>query len=308
MELGFKNLDEKKQESAKKSFNFHKKARRFEDYALILYFTGFVAVTIWLGLKSISDRTYLTRFLQGLAFVIALLAIYFGWEHFLNWLFVTVFRSQNNEKLPNVSKRSLRNVLNAMNGNIGGLIWDVLWGCVLFSALVAGASVGSLTWENVSNIGGEMCLIYAGGYVLFRVIHKRRNLIKRMLKYTIEYYNYGNGKVYSEYVDWSLKENMLLCCKQYVLTKEFFMGYAHSDIWFYPVVIPRDFIAEAEIRGALYSDSRVTLSKAILACKLNNGKVIDFYLSRLNGSKMAIELLQKHGFEFTVRNDMVEYQ
>lgn len=308
MQLGFHDLEEEKQKEAKNNVDFHRKARSFEAYLLYVLLGMWIVGTCYMGIKAISDRSYLSRFLQSLIALIVICGICFAWKYVLDWLFSWVFKRQNTEKLPKQSKRSLKNVLNDMNGNIALMIWEIFWGIIVFSALLVAGMEKALSTEAVAGYGSKMLIAFFVGYVIFQMIHKRRNLTKRLLQNTVGYYNYGDGKLYAEYVDWSLRENMLLCCKQYVLTKEFFLGYAHSDIGFCPVAIPREFIKEAEVRLALSADSKVSISRAVLACKLCNGKVIDFYLSRYQGSGLAIELLQKHGFSFAVRSDVVEYQ
>ena len=308
MQLGFHDLDEEKQKKAKNNVEFHRKARSFEEYLLYVLLGVWVVGTCFMGIKAISDRSYLSRFLESLIALCVTCGICFAWKYFLDWLFSWVFKRQNTEKLPKQSMRSLKSVLNYMNGNIALMIWEIFWGIIVFSALLVAGMEKALSIQAVVGYGSKMLIVFFAGYVLFHIIHKRRDLTKRLLKNTVDYYNYGDGTQYAAYVDWSLRENILLCCKQYVLTKEFFLGYAHSDIGFCPVAIPREFIKEAEVRMALSADSKVSVSKAILACKLCNGKVIDFYLSRYQGSRLAVELLQRHGFSFTVRNDVVEYQ
>lgn len=308
MQLGFHDLDEEKQKKAKNNVEFHRKARSFEEYLLYVLLGVWVVGTCFMGIKAISDRSYLSRFLESLIALCVTCGICFAWKYFLDWLFSWVFKRQNTEKLPKQSMRSLKSVLNYMNGNIALMIWEIFWGIIVFSALLVAGMEKALSIQAVAGYGSKMLIVFFAGYVLFHIIHKRRDLTKRLLKNTVDYYNYGDGTQYAAYIDWSLRENILLCCKQYVLTKEFFLGYAHSDIGFCPVAIPREFIKEAEVRMALSADSKVSVSKAILACKLCNGKVIDFYLSRYQGSRLAVELLQKHGLSFTVRNDVVEYQ
>ncbi|MBQ6696238.1 MAG: hypothetical protein IJN16_06000 [Lachnospiraceae bacterium] len=308
MQLGFQNLDEEEQKKAKKNVDFHRKTRTFEGYLLLAFLIGWIVLTGWMGIKAISDRSYLSRFLESLIALVVTVGICVAFKYFLDWLFSAVFKSQNTEKLPKQSRRSLRNVLNYMNGNIALLVWEISWGIIVFSALLVVVMEKAFRLQAVVSYGSKILLIFLVGYVLFHALHKRRDLTKRLLQNTVGYYNYGDGKLYAEYVDWSIRENLLLCCKQYVLTKEFFLGYAHTDIGFCPVAIPREFVKEAEVRMALSADSKTSVSRAILACKLCNGKVINFYLSRFQGSYMAVELLHKHGFEFTVRNDVVEYR
>ena len=308
MQLGFHDLDEEKQKKAKNNVEFHRKARSFEEYLLYVLLGVWVVGTCFMGIKAISDRSYLSRFLESLIALCVTCGICFAWKYFLDWLFSWVFKRQNTEKLPKQSMRSLKSVLNYMNGNIALMIWEIFWGIIVFSALLVAGMEKALSIQAVAGYGSKMLIVFFAGYVLFHIIHKRRDLTKRLLKNTVDYYNYGDGAQYAAYVDWSLRENMLLCCKQYVLTNEFFLGYAHSDIGFCPVAIPREFIKEAEVRMVLSANSKVSVSRAVLACKLCNGKVIDFYLSRYQGSRLAVELLQKHGLSFTVRNDVVEYQ
>ena len=136
-----------------------------------------------------------------------------------------------------------------------------------------------------------------------------------MLKWTRRYYNYGDekqGELFKEYVEWSLKKSMLLNCQSIVLTNEFLLGSADSYTFFYPVAIPRDFIKEAELR-MVYSHERsksttVNICEAVLACRLNNEKIVNFYLARNKGVEMVVACLQKSGFKFTTRTDMVEYR
>lgn len=308
MQLGFQDLKEEEQKKAKKHMDFHKKTRSAEMYLIYVLMGMWAAGTCFMGIKAISDKSYLSRFLESLIALSVTCGICFAWKYVLELLFEWVFKRQNTEKLPKQSMRSLKSVLNYMNGNIALMIWEIFWGIIVFSALLVAGMEKALSIQTVAGYGSKMLIVFFTGYVLFHIIHKRRDLTMRLLKNTIDYYNYGDGIQYAAYVDWSFRENMLLCCKQYVLTKEFFLGYAHTDIGFYPVAIPREFIKEAEVRMALSADSKVSVSKAVLACKLCNGKVIDFYLSRYQGSSLAVKLLQKHGFPFTVRNDVVEYQ
>lgn len=308
MQLGFHDLKEEEQKKAKEHVDFHKKTRSAEMYLIYVLLGFWAAGTCFMGIKAISDRSYLSRFLESLIALCATCGICFAWKYFLDWLFAWVFKRQNTEKLPKQSERSLKHVLSHMNGNIALMIWEIFWGIIVFSALLVAGMEKALSIQAVVGYGGKMLFVFLIGCVLFQWLHRRRDLTKRLLQNTVGYYNYGDGTQYAAYVDWSLRENMLLCCKQYVLTNEFFLGYAHSDIGFCPVAIPREFIKEAEVRMVLSANSKVSVSRAVLACKLCNGKVIGFYLSRYQGSRLAVELLQRHGFSFTVRNDVVEYQ
>lgn len=306
--LGFKEIDKKRQENRKNNFLLSRKLRKWEMGLVIIIFGALGINTGRMGIKAIKDTEYVKPFLQSLGFLVGLLAICFGTVFFLEWLFNFVFMKQNTEKLPMQSNRSLRKILNQMNGSIPLIVWNVGWGCIVFTALIMGIGEHLMTIENIVTVGGNMLKVYLVGYVIFRFIHSRRNLTKRMLRYTKEVYNYGDGKVYAEYIDWSIREHLLLACKQYMLTDEFFLGYAYSDMGFAPIAIPREFIKNAEVRMAYTADSQMSTSKSILACQLYNGKVVDFYLSRFEGNQMAVDLLRKKGFQFTIRTDMVEYQ
>lgn len=307
-QLGFKEIDEKRQKDRKDDFLFHKKMNRWERFIVVFIFGVFTVATIRLGIKAIADISYMSQFILALSCLVVMLVIAFGTERFLDWLFRFVFSRQNTEKLPKQSQRTLRWILNRMSGRVGVVLWNVMWGCIVFSALIVAVGEKLLTIDNLITAEGKIIIIYIIGYAVLSIIYSRRDLTNRMTKNTKNFYNFGDDKKYAEYVDWSIREHLLLACKQYVLTEEFLLGYAQGDVGFYPVAIPREFIKASEVRIALTADSKNITSKAIMACLLCNGKVVDFYLSRYVGNRMAVDLLKKRGFEFTVREDRVEYQ
>lgn len=315
MNLGYKELDENEQKLAKSSFTFHTRMRKIELVFLMVLFAICTISTIVFGIWSIVDATKINSFFAyGMMTILFLVVFAIGQMifKFIKWM---MRRMNDGENLPLLQKRSLKSILNYMHGNIGGMIWAILWGTIVFSVIIVCLGEGAFILEDLPTIvqtGLKMMLVFLVGHIFFRLIHSHSNYTKKMLENTKEYYNYGNGtndgKRYAEHIDWSMRENMQFCCKQIVLTKEIVLGYAHTDSWFYPVAIPRDFIKEAEYREILWSNSKISACTGVLACKLNNDKVIDFYLSRGMGNARVVELLQKYGMEFTIRNDMMEYQ
>ena len=318
MELGFKKLDEKQQKQAKSGFRGHVRARRFEWVFLVVLFAVSVIGTIVFGVWTIFEPEKV-RLFKAFGMITIVWLIVFGIGEAIGWFIEWVMRRMTDgEKLPAACKRSLKDTLNYMNGNVGGLLWDILWGCLLFSGLVAwavttadGKAKTPLNMENFLNAMPRFFIllgIVLAGHFLLEMIHKRRNRIPKMLKNTKTYYNYGNEEMFVKYVDWSLQENMLFRTKQLVLTKEIILGYGHTDTVFYPIAISREFIKEAEYREVLWSNSKVSACTGVLACKLHNGKVVDFYLSRGVGNQRVCNLLIKYEFPFSIRKDAVEYQ
>ena len=311
MELGYKKLDDKEQKTAKRSFNFSVGIRKVQFYFLVAMLAIGIVMTIVFGVMSITDETKVRMFKAcGIITIIIVLGFLFG--HLLMKLIEYLVKKQNQgDVLPDVSERTLKSTLNYMRGNIGGLIWDIMWGIIAFSALVVSLPNGLFKEDINVRLRTTILVsivIFIVGHIFFKIMHKRRDLTSKMLKQTKKFYDYDDAEKYAEYVDWSLRDNMLLRCRQVVLTKEVLLGYANTDCYFIPVAVPREYIDEAEFREVLSTNSKASYCDGVLACRLKNGKVIDFYLSRGIGNKQVCDLLIKYDFPFTIRTDTVEYK
>lgn len=319
MKLGFKDIDEEEQKAAKKRFEFDRKMKKSNWYLLLFLGVIWVIFAIVLGIQSIFDHSKFPQFIAMVGFIGVIVIIVWGYGRLLEWFMEWINKRMYVRELPKESRRTLKYTLNSMRYNVPCILWDVFWAVIIFTVLFMGMELLFNAPGEFFRKAGQYVLVWGPiillVHVFLKLIHQEFDYTTKMLKLTSDFYNYGNElqrDTYKQHIEWSLKNNMIFNSKSIVLTKEYLIGSANSNTRFRPVAIPRDFVKAAEVR-MVYSHQRTksstaTICDAILTCKLNNDKLVEFYIARNWGVEMIIEGLQESGFAFTLREDVVEYR
>lgn len=310
MQIGFKQVDEEEQNRNKKFFNVNKILGKIAAIVIGIFFLISVAGTIYYGLNSTEDEENMRRFrefsVMSLAVSGAILAGY-SLEQIIAGIqkrAQTSFTENPKEKLPDVSGISLRESLGYMRGKAGVIVWDSVWGCILFSFIFAFLGSSELEfWIKVRNILFIVWVLILG-HVLFLIYYRGRNYTGRMLRITKKYYNVENDEYYAACVEKSLKNDMMFRCRQFILTGEFILGCSESDIFFKPAAIPVREVESAEFYEVC-SGGKTVVYKGVLACRLLNGQIVEFYVSRGAGNGNICSLLDYYNFPYRKNPEIV---
>lgn len=222
----------------------------------------------------------------------------------MDWFIEWVNKKIYVRNLPKESDRTLKKTLNSMRDNLFCLLWNVLWGVLVFTLIIVGLNTMN-PMEFLKDALWFVAIsgpIFLGGNILGKIIHEEKDCTKNLLKRTFEIYDYGDEnqkKLFREHLEWSLRNNMLVNSKNIVVTEEFLVGSA-SDTGFCPVAISRIFVKKAEVRTT-YSqgtgkNGALLVCDAHLVCELMNGDEIAFLLGRGESAELVEEKLNDTGW------------
>lgn len=209
----------------------------------------------------------------GIVFAIAFMAM----THWANtrWKKAAAYDPvQGKMKLPPAASRSLDETLTYMTGRPGLLVWDILWGCFMFSMPLGfmgdTAHYEAVVWF-VLMTGGFLII----GHIFFTIYYNHRSYRDRMINVTKRYINITNEQLYAQALEQNLIEKMVYRSMQFVVSEDYILGYTNGELTFQPAAIPICTIASAEYR----LENRNTKPRGtygILTCRLNNGNTIVF--------------------------------
>lgn len=172
---------------------------------------------------------------------------------------------------------SLREVMGLMQGKPIQWVWDFTF--LLFLVSMLGVIISGGSTDIVSSC--TLCLILTimllTGHFLFRRYYLRRPYEKILVRNSQEYSSIDRPEYFCQRIHQSLKTQLCFCSRQFCFTKDLFLGYTEADTYYHPAAIFREDIQAMEFY-ILRVNGRVMIDKGILACKLKNGNVVDFYL------------------------------
>lgn len=262
--------------------------RKISDMMGIILMWGmilaFVAMAIYLTVCSMEDSSYISRAKN--VWVAAIFAIIFGVAFMLmlrfagnQWKKAAEYDPvQGRLKLPDASRRSLDETLTYMTGRPGLLVWDILWGCAMFSmamAFISDTAHYGAAARLVLVTGG--CLIV--GHIIFTIYYNNHSYRTRMINTTRRYLNITNEEVYCDALEKNLVEKMVYRSMRFVVSEDFIIGYTNRDTSFEPVAIPICTITSAEYRLE-QRNVKPRGTQGILSCRLNNGNTVVFCTSQ----------------------------
>jgi len=202
-------------------------------------------------------------------------------------------------------KRSLKRTLAYMSGKVlqktfdvlnfieigmfgfGGLGWAIYFGTEKEIGIVIVIILGLIVWTVLLH-----CLM---SYIK----NNKNRMVKRVLENSKEYVDYGDEAEFTDFVDRSLRNDMIFRCKNLVLTKDVVLGRIDND---------REFLPVAVLRREVLSDSFYVMKRihgrgrrayksidGILELRLKNGNVIKLYTSEGFGNDRVRRMLLDAG-------------
>lgn len=182
--------------------------------------------------------------------------------------------------LPPKGSVTLDNALRQMTLHTGLIWWDGVFGILL--AIMALLTVF---------VGGDLfrcllaCLILAAlltvGHFFFTWRWKKRSFTKKLLKYTGKYIRISGPEEFAAALEESLKKGVLYYAPELVLTDEFIIGNAGTQLGVETVAIPR-----VGITDFIYYCKRPVASSyhkydmGVLKCRMYGGQSVEFQIGQ----------------------------
>lgn len=250
-------------------------------YVLLTVFV--LAATIYYGVYEIQGKGHTEQFAIYFTFLLVLAAIPACSK--LIDLFIKQFFKKDDAydphkaELPAPGTVTLEDALHRMSTQTGVIVWDVLWGCVLFS-LFCLLALDMGDWLRIMLICVCVAAIMAVGHLFFRLLWKKRSFIKRMLRNTAKCMPIACPSDYVKGVEESLKRNVLSYEKEFIMTDEYILGCAEQDTSFIPVALPREQIDEFVFFYRRTVNGRYSRTVGILSCRAGKKKLADLVLGQ----------------------------
>lgn len=277
--------EEKNQEFLKKLDKADETGKRIMSRIMIILYAVFTVValslTVYYGVLAMQGNDNTKQFVSAFILLLLLGAIPLCYK-----LFDLVFRcffkkdttyDPKTAVLPVTGTVTLENALHKMSSQVGVIVWDSIWGCVLFSMLFL---LISGTGDMVRIIFGWMGLaaFTAVGHIVLYFIWKKRSLTKKMLRNMAEYWPISNTSDYAKAVEESLKRSILSYEKELIVTDEYILGNAQWDTGFHPVALPREQIDELVFHYRRMVNGQTSRTVGILSCRAAGKKTVNLVL------------------------------
>lgn len=182
-------------------------------------------------------------------------------------------------ELPARGSVGLEDALHKLSTQTAVIVWDVIWGCVVFSELFL-LAVGMGYSNRILFLLVCEAVLIAVGHTVFHLLWKRRSFIKKMIKNTSKVMKLDDPKAYAVAIEESLKRGVWSYEKELILTDEYILGSVESDTFYTPVAIQR-----AQITEFVFFYRRIVAGGmgariiGILRCVSDGKKLVDFVLS-----------------------------
>lgn len=204
----------------------------------------------------------------------------------------------NPGNFPKTEDRTLQEILTFMTQKPWLLVWDVLQGCGLFAGVLASLSCfGDTDINGIELAGGiiRMAGYAVGVHFLILLYYKKRDYTPKLLKNTEKYLGIVNREKFLEQVEKDLKDHMLVYSKMWILTQDYIMGWAETEVAFHPVAIPRNEIVRIQFRVSdkWFGHGKRSVAPVII-CELQNGKTVEIFA----GNRFQIDVVQKLLYRF----------
>ena len=199
------------------------------------------------------------------------------------------FRKEiNPRKWPHPKMRTVNRTLTYMTRRVYLLVWDLLIGVLIFSAVVV--NVYMMMDNKIPMDFGSILMIPIAFLIIWLLIRKAivifyygRKYEKKMVYYSEKYVGIRDTEGFLKKLEKSLKEDLLYYSHQWIITKDYFMAYCDTGAFIHPIAIPVNEMVrlqyEVRTREVHTRDSRVTVDEAaVIICKLRSGKSVDLYV------------------------------
>lgn len=266
--------EENNQEFLKKLDKVDETGKRIVNRIMIILYAVFTVValslTVYYGVLAIQGNDNTKQFVSAFILLLLLGAIPPCYKLF-DLVFCYFFKKDTTYDpgtavLPVTGTVTLEDALHKMSSRVGVIVWDSLWGCVLFSMLFL---LISGTGDTVRIIFSWMGLaaFTAVGHIGLHFIWKKSTLTKKMLRNMAEYWPISNTSDYAKAVEESLKRSILSYEKELIVTDEYILGNAQWDTSFHPVAIPREQIDELVFYYRRLVNGQTSRTVGILSCR-----------------------------------------
>lgn len=284
------------QEFLRKLDNIDQAGKRIVHWILvILYalFTCFIlAATVYYAIgefRGNADTRQLTICCATLLILAAIPVCSRLVDYFIKLLFQKndVFEPAAME-LPVPGTVSLEDALHKLSTKTGVIVWDSIWGCMLFSLLLL-LLFGLGNPARILLLCVCMAAVIAVGHGAFYWLWKRRTFRNKMLRNTSGVIGLDNPQGFAAAVEESLKRGILSYEKELILTDEYILGNGEWDTYYTPVVIPRERITEFVFFYRRTVGGKTSRTVGILRCNENGRKLADLVL----GPQLKAERIMK---------------
>lgn len=197
--------------------------------------------------------------------------------------------------------KDLDQVLHFMSGKKGIVVWDSIWGTFLgfFLLLLACAPLfPKMKVGVVLMIALVLLAILAAGHIIGFFIWKKRSFIPKFLKHNKGIVETVNEQYYLELLNQDVREALLYYSKTWILTRNYMIGNADTDIAFVPVAIPREHIKKIVFFERKIMERHRKYSQGILKCLLYAGKEVEYVIGQRAEPKRVLEVLERYEIPF----------
>lgn len=198
--------------------------------------------------------------------------------------------------LPEQGAVSLEDALHRMSPQTGVIVWDTIWGCVVFTLLFM-LALGMGNRPRVLFLCACVIIILAVGHTVFHLLWKKKPFTKKMLRNTSEVMELAQPEAYAKAVEESLRRGVLSYEKELILTNDYILGSAEWDIYYTPVAIPRAQITEYTFfYRRMVVGGRNSRTVGILHCASDGRKLVDIVLGPQPKAERIMRILSYYKF------------
>lgn len=193
----------------------------------------------------------------------------------------------NPRKWPHPKMRTVNRTLTYMTRRVYLLVWDLLIGIFIFSALLAKVCMimdkkEPIDFESILMIPIAFFIIWLPIRIGFVIFYYYRKYVKKMLYYSEKYVGVRDSESFLKKLEKSLKEDLLYYSHEWIITKDYFMAYCETRDLFHPIGIPVNEMLHLQYEVRTHEvhtrHSGVTVDEAVIICKLRSGKSVDLYV------------------------------
>lgn len=207
--------------------------------------------------------------------------------------------------LPAQGSVTLEDALHRMSTQTGVIVWDTIWGCMVFSLLFM-LALGLGDPPRILLVCVCMVLFIAVGHAGFHLLWKKKSFTKKMLRNTAEVMKLAHPEAYAQAVEESLRQGVLSYEKELILTQDYILGCTEWDVHYTPVAIPRAQITEFTFfYRRMVVGGRNSRTVGILRCAADGKKLVDLVLGPRSKAKQIMGILGY--YQFSWREEALTY-
>ncbi|MGN0350812.1 MAG: hypothetical protein ACI4ES_04100 [Roseburia sp.] len=199
---------------------------------------------------------------------------------------------------------NLEKLLRKMDINIGIFVWDMAWGLLLVIFIFLEIFCGGNMYGYVF-IAVEATILVVGHCVI-RSVSKRAKYSKKIIKYTEETCGLiHNKEQFVQWLDAEVRDRILYQSSQFTLTENCVIGRLVSDVYCYPVAIPKDMIKEMSFSFSVSINRYGNRNPiGILTCFLQNGKLVKLHLGGSQYAYKVLKVLKKYNVNVSENEEL----